>query len=153
MRPSIVPFVALLAAGCASTFLIPANGESRLNGQVDVVAFTVVTMGQRVSEATAKLFVDAAPEVRARRRWLELKGLWRAGDEAPPDAAAILKDIEVRDARDRSRVVAPSRPAQDAALLDTSNLAIDAAFAAALALVSPKIAKALQSALKDRQRG
>jgi len=38
MRPSIVPFVALLAAGCATPFLIPANAESRLNGQVDVVA-------------------------------------------------------------------------------------------------------------------
>jgi cytidylate kinase len=96
-------------------------------------------------EATAKLFVDAAPEVRAHRRWLELKNL----DDAPPDAAAVLKDIEVRDARDRGRLVAPLRPAPDAALLDTSNLAIDAAFAAALALVEARI----EEALKARHRG
>jgi cytidylate kinase len=96
-------------------------------------------------DATAKLFVDAAPEVRAHRRWLELNSL----GASLPDEAAVLKDIEVRDARDRSRTVAPLRSAADAALLDTSNLAIDAAFAAALALVEPRI----EEALKARHRG
>ncbi len=95
------------------------------------------------TDAPAKLFVDATPEVRAHRRWLELKA---RGEN--PDEAALLKDIQERDARDSSRAVAPLKPAPDAALLDTTHLDIDAAFAAALALVTPKI-----EALKARPRG
>jgi cytidylate kinase len=89
--------------------------------------------------ATAKLFVDAAPEVRARRRWLELK----RGETA--NEAAILNDILERDRRDRERAASPLKPAPDAHLLDTTHLDIDAAFAAALALVQPKIEEALKA--------
>jgi len=94
--------------------------------------------------ATAKLYVDARPEVRARRRWNELKGmnLRRAEQD-------VLAELNARDAADRSRPIAPLKQAPDADLLDTSDLGIDAAFAAALALVKPKI----EGALKDRQRG
>jgi len=94
--------------------------------------------------ATAKLYVDAAPEIRARRRWNELKtmGIRRAEQD-------VLNEINARDAADKSRPVSPLKQAPDADLLDTSDLGIDAAFAAALALVSPKI----KSASKDRQRG
>ncbi|HEX7725956.1 MAG TPA: (d)CMP kinase [Rhizomicrobium sp.] len=94
-------------------------------------------------DATAKLFVDAGPEVRAHRRWLELKGYGQA-----PDEAQILKEIRERDERDTNRAISPQKPAADAALLDTSQLGIDAAFAAALALVQPKI-----EALRARPRG
>jgi cytidylate kinase len=89
-------------------------------------------------DAAAKLFIDAAPEIRAHRRWLELKA---AG--AAPEEAMILKDIRERDARDSSRAIAPLRPAPDAVLLDTSALDIDAAFKAALAIVQPKVEGAL----------
>lgn len=89
-------------------------------------------------DATVKLYVDAKPEVRARRRWLELSQTGHA-----PSESAILADIEARDARDMNRPVAPLRPAADARLLDTSDLAIDAAFAAALALVRPGVENAL----------
>ena len=95
-------------------------------------------------DATAKLFVDARPEIRAHRRWLELNA---AGNT--PAESAILAEIVARDARDRSRPVAPLRPATDARLLDTSDLDIDAAFAAALALVKPGV----ENALKARQGG
>lgn len=81
-------------------------------------------------DANAKLFVDARPEIRARRRWLELKSY---GDKR--SEPAILADLRERDARDASRATAPMKPAKDAALLDTSDLDIDAAFKAALALV------------------
>ena len=91
-------------------------------------------------DATVKLFVDAAPEVRAHRRWLELSAAGMC-----PAEAEILADIKARDARDRGRAVAPLRPAPDAHLLDTSNLGIDAAFAAALALASPPVENALKS--------
>ena len=91
--------------------------------------------------AQAKLFVDARPEARAHRRWLELS--------AAADEAAVLADIRTRDARDKGRATAPLKPAPDAVLLDTTELDIDAAFAAALALVKPKVEKAL----KARPRG
>lgn len=90
--------------------------------------------------ATAKLFIDAEPKVRARRRFLELKERGK-----PADEAAILKKLIERDRRDRERAVSPLRPEADAPLLDTSNLDIDAAFAAALALVQPKIEEALKA--------
>ena len=92
-------------------------------------------------DATVKLFVDAEPKIRAHRRWLELC----AAGEAPPESE-ILADIETRDARDRGRAIAPLKPAPDARLLDTSALDIDGAFAAALALVTPVVEKALYSA-------
>ena len=77
-----------------------------------------------------KIFVVAAPEVRAQRRAAELKA---AGQ--PADEAAILQDIRRRDERDRSRAVAPLKAAEDAIELDTSNLDVEAAVAAAIALV------------------
>jgi cytidylate kinase len=90
--------------------------------------------------ATAKLFIDARPEIRARRRWLELQ----AQNAGPvPDIAAVEAEIRVRDARDRSRAIAPLRQAEDAVLLDTSDLDIEAAFAKALELVNPSVEKAL----------
>lgn len=91
-------------------------------------------------QAAAKLFVDAAPEVRAHRRWLELKGRGEAADETK-----LLADILERDRRDRERTVSPLKPAADALLLDTTHLDIDAAFAAALALVQPKVEEALKA--------
>ena len=95
-------------------------------------------------DATAKLYIDARPELRAHRRWLELKGMGIERDEH-----SLLAELNARDAADKSRPISPLKQAPDAALLDTSDLGIDAAFAAALALVSPKIL----GALKDRHRG
>jgi cytidylate kinase len=81
-------------------------------------------------DADVKIFVDAAAEVRAGRRAVELR---RKGESV--DEAAILADIMRRDARDRGRAVAPLVPAPDAHLLDTTHLDIDAAFRAAVAIV------------------
>ena len=80
--------------------------------------------------ADVKIFVTAAPEVRARRRALELQGRGEAAREAD-----VLADIVARDERDRSRATAPLMQAPDAHLLDTSALDIEAAFRAAVALV------------------
>lgn len=81
-------------------------------------------------DADVKIFVVAAPEVRARRRAAELKAAGQAADEA-----AILEDIRRRDERDRSRAVAPLKAADDAIELDTSNLDVEAAVAAAIRIV------------------
>jgi cytidylate kinase len=80
--------------------------------------------------ADVKIFVTATPEVRASRRARELTDRGERVTEAD-----VLADIIARDERDRSRATAPLVQAQDAHLLDTSNLDIGAAFAAALALV------------------
>jgi CMP/dCMP kinase len=95
-------------------------------------------------DATAKLFIDARPETRAHRRWKELQALGIAREEVH-----ILTELVARDHADRNRPISPMKPAPDAALLDTSDLSIDAAFAAALALVQPKV----EAALKAKPRG
>jgi cytidylate kinase len=81
-------------------------------------------------DADVKIFVTATPEVRARRRALELRA---AG--GPADEAAVLADILRRDERDSGRAAAPLRQAPDAHLLDTTHLDIDAAFRAAIDIV------------------
>ncbi|QYF86260.1 (d)CMP kinase [Brevundimonas sp. PAMC22021] len=81
-------------------------------------------------DATAKLFVTATPEVRASRRWKQLT--------ARGDAIALedmLADIRRRDERDAGRGAAPMVQAHDAALLDTTDLGIEAAFDAARRIV------------------
>ncbi len=85
-------------------------------------------------DATAKLFVTASPDVRARRRQAELagRGEVRSFDE-------VAADIAKRDARDSGRDTAPLAQAEDAALLDTSDLAIDAAVRRAVELVEARI--------------
>ena len=80
--------------------------------------------------AQVKIFLTARAEERARRRAGEL----RAKAE-PADEAAILADIQRRDERDRTRSVAPLKPAVDAHLLDTTHLDIDAAVRAAIDIV------------------
>ena len=81
-------------------------------------------------EADVKIYVTADPEVRAERRW---KQLVNRGEMVAFET--ILEDIRERDARDAGRDAAPMVAAQDAVLLDTSDLAIDAAFEAACRIV------------------
>lgn len=81
-------------------------------------------------DANVKLYVTASPEERAKRRWTEeqSKGKDVAFDE-------ILADIAARDARDMGREDSPLRPADDAHLLDTSQMDIETAFQRALTFV------------------
>jgi len=85
-------------------------------------------------DADVKIFVTALPEVRARRRHLERMS---QGDDVTYEE--ILNLIRQRDARDANRANAPMRPAEDAILLDTTNLDIEAAFDAAVGLIKRKI--------------
>jgi len=86
--------------------------------------------------AEVKLFVTARDEVRAHRRFLELHGERNGMSEGQ-----ILADLKARDRRDSERAVAPLRPAPDAVLLETSELAIDAAVATALAIVDKALSR------------
>ncbi len=81
-------------------------------------------------DAEVKLFVTASAEVRADRRFLELteKGMKVARQE-------VLADVVARDQRDMERADAPLKPADDAVVLDTTSLSINAAVEAAIARV------------------
>jgi cytidylate kinase len=81
-------------------------------------------------DASVKIFVTANPEVRAHRRWLQLVKI-----DPNLTESLVLEDILVRDARDFGRKDAPLTKADDALLLDTTNLSIEAAIDAARALV------------------
>jgi CMP/dCMP kinase len=84
--------------------------------------------------ADLKLFVLASPEARARRRWLELRERGAAAD-----LAEVERDIKARDQQDADRAIAPLRPADDAVMIDTTELDRDGAFAAVLRAVAAKL--------------
>lgn len=81
-------------------------------------------------DAAVKLYVTASPEVRAKRRYDEI-----VAGGATADYAAIFEDVKKRDERDMGRADSPLAPAEDAHLLDTSEMSIEAAFQAAKTLI------------------
>jgi len=81
-------------------------------------------------DADVKIFVTAAPDVRARRRALEYQAAGRAVDEA-----TVLADIKKRDERDSQRAAAPLKQAPDAHLLDTTDMDISTVIRAAIDIV------------------
>ena len=83
--------------------------------------------------AEAKLFVTASAEVRARRRYDEL-----AARSEALSYEQVLADVHERDARDRNRAEAPLKPAPDAVTIDTTDMAIPDAIAAAIAAVTAR---------------
>jgi cytidylate kinase len=85
-------------------------------------------------DADVKIYVTASPEIRARRRLLEMQG---RGE--PAIYEAVLADIRERDVRDATREVSPMLPAADAVLLDTTDLDIEAAFNAAVGVITRKV--------------
>nr|WP_316651264.1 (d)CMP kinase [uncultured Gellertiella sp.] len=80
--------------------------------------------------AAVKLYVTASPEVRARRRFEEI-----IASGASAEFGTILAEVQQRDQRDMNRAESPLRPAEDAHLLDTSEMSIEAAFRAAQSLI------------------
>lgn len=84
--------------------------------------------------AEAKLFVTATDEVRAERRYQELSG---KGHDVTREG--VMTDLKARDKRDSEREAAPLKAAEDAVVLDTSDMSIAQAVAAAIAAVSKVI--------------
>lgn len=92
--------------------LLGAHGGVVLEGRdVGTVVFP---------DAELKIFLEATSQVRAKRRHLELQARGQ-----PSDYEQVLNAIETRDRQDRERTVAPLKPADDAVVVDTTDLSID----------------------------
>ncbi|TVS13027.1 MAG: (d)CMP kinase [Wenzhouxiangella sp.] len=88
-------------------------------------------MGTVVFEdAPVKVFLDASVQERARRRHLQLK---EKGESVTFDR--LFRDLEARDRRDRERSVAPTLPAQDAVIVDSTSMSLDEVVARIISLV------------------
>ena len=84
-------------------------------------------------DADVKVFLTASSKERARRRWLELQ---KRGMETPFEE--VLRDIEYRDKQDSSRAAAPLKAAEDAVVIDSSDMAFDAVVEAVAGLILAK---------------
>jgi cytidylate kinase len=84
-------------------------------------------------QAEVKIFLDAAPEVRGRRRFDQLG----PGAEVLPEE--VLRDLRARDERDRNRADSPLKPAPDAILLDSTHMTLDAVVRAAESIVEARL--------------
>ena len=82
-------------------------------------------------DAKLKIFLTASPEERAKRRFIELQNL---GQEV--NMPALIADIEKRDKKDSSRKLSPLLPAEDAHIIDSSNMKLDEVFSLAEKLIN-----------------
>lgn len=129
-----------IAAYASKVAAVPAVREFLLQMQRDLAARQNVIMDGRdigtvvLPDAAVKIFLTASPEVRARRRWLELQE--KGGSQSFEE---ILADVEARDAADRNRAIAPLRQAEDAILADTSSLSFEESVALLAEIAGKKL--------------
>lgn len=88
-------------------------------------------------DAEVKIYLDASPGERARRRFEELK---RQGEKVT--LAETLEELEVRDQRDKGRSVAPLRKAEDAIVIDSTNMGVDEVVERIMQEIKSKLAEA-----------
>ncbi len=95
--------------------------------------------------AAVKIFLDASPERRGERRFEQVGGSMGAGSsdgahqEITPISEAVQNEIRERDHRDRTRAVSPLRPAEDAVIIDSTDLALEEVVERAAALVKARL--------------
>ena len=107
--------------------------QQRLAAETDMLVDGRDICTTVLPNATAKIFLTAAPEERARRRYLEMK---EKGQEEPYEQ--VLKELKERDEQDMNRPVEPLRQAPDAELVDSTNLTFDETVEAILRIVEAK---------------
>jgi CMP/dCMP kinase len=89
-------------------------------------------------DAEVKIFLDAAPEIRGTRRFLQ-------SPAATAPEASVLKELQARDQRDRTRADSPLKPAPDAVLIDSTYLTLDQVLARAVELIDAWLEKGSSS--------
>lgn len=125
-----------VSAAASASSAIPAVRAFLLKAQQDLAEETSVVMDGRdigtvvLPGADLKVFLTASPEERARRRFLELQ---EKGTPQPYEQ--VLSEMNERDERDTRRAASPLRPAEDAVLLDTTDLSEEQVMERLLALV------------------
>ena len=82
------------------------------------------------NDAKLKIFLTASPKIRAKRRYIELQNL---GQEV--NMPALIADIEARDLKDSSRELSPLLPADDATIIDSSDMTLEEVFSFAENLI------------------
>ncbi len=87
--------------------------------------------------APVKIFLDASPERRGERRFEQVRG----GPNDPAMPEAVLREMRERDQRDRTRANSPLRPAEDAVVIDSTELPLEAVVARAVALVEDHLVR------------
>jgi len=87
--------------------------------------------------ADAKIFLDAAPEVRGMRRYDQLGGSSHIPEIQPEE---VIRELRARDQRDRNRADSPLKPASDSVILDSTDMTLEEAVKAAVAIVEAKLA-------------
>ncbi len=118
----------------------PAVREWMVDRQRELAAAGGVVMegrdiGTKVfPNAEVKIFLDAAPEVRGSRRFLQ-----QPATSAPPQS--VLAELRARDERDRTRANSPLVPAPDAVLIDSTNLTLDQVMQRATEIIEGKMAE------------
>ncbi|HCG70998.1 MAG TPA: (d)CMP kinase, partial [Gammaproteobacteria bacterium] len=85
-------------------------------------------------DAPVKIFLDASAQARAERRYNQLKNKGLS-----VNLRALLEQIQERDARDRERAVAPLKPAQDALIIDSTQMTIEEVVAAVMTQLASKV--------------
>ena len=107
--------------------------QQRLAAETDMVLDGRDICTTVLPKATAKIFLTASPEERARRRYLEMQ---KKGQETSYEQ--VLEDLKRRDEQDMNRPVEPLRQAEDAILVDSTNLEFDQVVREILTIVEKK---------------
>jgi cytidylate kinase len=86
--------------------------------------------------AEVKIFLDAAPEVRGLRRFVQVDRVGQPGSPPAWQPEEVIRELRARDERDRNRADSPLKPAPDAVLLDSTHLTLDETVLTAQAIVA-----------------
>ena len=113
------------------TWMVKLQQQLAANGGVVMEGRDIGTVV--FPNADAKIFLDAAPEVRGMRRFDQL------GPKPAQQPEDVLRELRERDLRDRNRADSPLRPAPDAVLLDSTNMTLEEVLAAAEEIVAGRL--------------
>lgn len=127
---------AVSAVSSVRAFLLEIQKKMATEGGVVMDGRDIGTV--IMPDADVKLFVEASPHARARRRFEELKA---KGDTSTEKE--VLDDIIKRDANDKNRAIAPAIPADDAIFIDNSDMTPDETLAYALNIIKNKLHRTL----------